>query len=445
MIRPSARLLWLVALLGGGCGLWAAFVPGQAWFAVLVLGMAGLAAALDAIAALRAPSPLRARLHEGGRQTKDRAGRVVIEVSGNVTRASLLRAALPLPPTVETPREILDTWARPGAWRVLLTWEVVARKRGRYAIPAIYLTDASRLGLWETRRAVPLGAELRVYPNLLHERRRLAAMFMNRGLAGVHAQRRVGKGRDFEQLREYIPGDSYEDIHWKATARRRRPVTNIYQVERTQEVYVLVDVSRLSGRAVRTEDGGQELQLERFIGGALVLALVTQKQGDLFGLVTFSDRVHGFVRARAGRQHFGACRDALYLLEPRPVNPDYEELFSFVRLRLRKRALLVVLTNLDDPALAEAFARHARTLASHHLMLVHMISPRGAVPVFHGEAPGTLEGVYRRLAGHLQWHALRELQRELHRLGATMTLTDSAALTPELVSQYVNVKQRQAL
>jgi uncharacterized protein (DUF58 family) len=224
---------------------------------------------------------------------------------------------------------------------------------------------------------------------------------MNRGLSGVHAQRRVGRGRDFEQLREYIPGDSYEDIHWKATARRRVPVTKVYQVERTQEVYVLMDVSRLSGRAVRTESGAQESQLERFISASLVLAMVTQKQGDLFGLITFSDRVNGFVRARAGRQHFGACRDALYMQDTQPVNPDYEELFTFVRLRLRKRALLVVLTNLDDPALAESFTRHARTLASHHLLLIHMISPKGATPIFQGPEPTTTNDIYRSLAGHL--------------------------------------------
>ena len=127
------------------------------------------------------------------------------------------------------------------------------------------------------------------------------------------------------------------------------------------------------------------------------------------------------------------------------MNPDFEELFTFIRLRLRKRALLVVLTNLDDPALAEAFTRNARMLAGRHLLLVHMISPRGAQPIFHGPDPAHLEGIYRQLAGHLQWQALRELQRELHRLGATMALTDSAALAPEVVSQYVNIKQRQAL
>src|SRR5204863_1117351 len=91
-------------------------------------------------------------------------------------------------------------------------------------------------------------SEIRVYPNLLNERKNLAALFLHRGSFGMHAQRQIGKGRDFEKLREYIPGDSYDEVHWKATAKRGRPVTKIFQIERTQEVYVIIDASRLSAR-----------------------------------------------------------------------------------------------------------------------------------------------------------------------------------------------------
>ena len=95
-------------------------------------------------------------------------------------------------------------------------------------------------------------SEIRVYPNLLTERKNLAALFLNRGTFGIHAQRQVGKGRDFEKLREYVPGDGYDEIHWKATARRGRPITKVFQIEKTQEIYVIVDASRLSAREVRS-------------------------------------------------------------------------------------------------------------------------------------------------------------------------------------------------
>jgi len=104
----------------------------------------------------------------------------------------------------------------------------------------------------EHAQALPLPGEIRVYPNLHPERRNLAGLFLNRGAFGIHAQRQVGKGRDFEKLREYIPGDSYDEIHWKATAKRGHPVTKVFQVERTQEIVVVIDSSRLSAKSYRT-------------------------------------------------------------------------------------------------------------------------------------------------------------------------------------------------
>src|SRR5205085_3123592 len=98
--------------------------------------------------------------------------------------------------------------------------------------------------------------------------------------------------------------------------------------------------------------------LDRYVAATLVLGLVAERQGDLFGLLTFSDKVDRFVRARNGKAHFNVCRDTLFTLEPRTVTPDYEELFTFIRLRLRRRALLVFLTALDDPVLSESFVRN---------------------------------------------------------------------------------------
>ena len=98
---------------------------------------------------------------------------------------------------------------------------------------------------------MPAQSEIRVYPNLFTERRNLAALFLHRGAFGLHAQRQVGKGREFEKLREYMPGDSFDEIHWKATAKRGRPITKVFQIERTQEVYVVIDASRLSARPTR--------------------------------------------------------------------------------------------------------------------------------------------------------------------------------------------------
>ncbi|MEK7795021.1 MAG: DUF58 domain-containing protein, partial [Candidatus Hydrogenedentota bacterium] len=223
----------------------------------------------------------------------------------------------------------------------IVPWPCTAAKRGSFEIENVYIDRTSPWGLWSRYDVLPARAEVRVYPNLAKERRHAPALFLNRGPFGVHAQRQVGKGREFEKLREYAPGDDYEDIHWKATARRGKPITKEFQIERTQEVYVVIDSSRLSGREITDADGESiTTQLERFVSASLVLALAAERQGDLFGVVAFDSRVLKFVRAKSGAAHFNTCREALYQLQPVDVNPDLDELSTFLHLRLRKRALL---------------------------------------------------------------------------------------------------------
>jgi uncharacterized protein (DUF58 family) len=223
-------------------------------------------------------------------------------------------------------------------------------------------------------------------------------------------------------------------------------VTKVFQIERTQEVYVVVDASRLSARMVTgNADAPFVPQLDRFLQAAMVLGMVAERQGDLFGLISFSDRIHSFMRARSGRAHQNACRDALFTLQPRDVDPDYDELATFIRLRLRRRALLVFLTNLDDPVLAESFTHSMDLIRRNHLILVNMITPPGVAPLFAQPNVQSTDDVYERLGGHLQWRDLRELQRVLHRRAVRLSLLENESLTPDMVTQYLDVKQRQVL
>ena len=157
-----------------------------------------------------------------------------------------------------------------------------------------------------------------------------------------------------------------------------------------------------------------------------------------------------FLRAKNGPAHFDACREAIYALEPAVVSPDFEELCTFLRLRLRRRALLVVLTSsLDDPVLAESFLRAVQGVSRQHVVLVNSLRPTGVSPLFSDADGGagvvTTGDVYRRLGGHLRWQKLRECEKRLHRLGVGFTLLDDARMTEQIVTQYLNVKQRQVL
>jgi uncharacterized protein (DUF58 family) len=310
-----------------------------------------------------------------------------------------------------------------------------------------YLEARSNLGLWAARASQPVKSELRVYPDLLADRKQVAALFLRRNNVGTRAQRQAGQGRDFEKLRNYLPGDSVSEIHWKASAKRGHPVTKVFQVERTQEVYVVIDASRLSGRTVATSGNAvvAPSALERYVSAALLLGLAAEQQGDQFGLITFSDRVLSFVRAKSGQAHYDACRDQLFALQPQIVAPDFDELAAFIRLRLRKRALLILLTALDDPMLAESFTKNVELICRQHLVIANMLQPPGAQPMFASEAVGEVDDLYGQLGGHLQWHQLRELRTVLQRLGVRFHLLDPEKLPSQLIGQHAEVKARQLL
>jgi uncharacterized protein (DUF58 family) len=445
MLSPCSRLIWWVTLLVVPFATVAGVLPAVAPFAVILICAFVVAVLFDALFAFRSVQDFSVECAETVRLSKDRPGELELLFKNTASASRVLRLGLPLPREIESPQE--DLLAEiPGAGKTSrVGWPCTPRRRGNYSLNRCHIEGASPLGFWSARTVLPLRSELRVYPDLMKERKNVAALFLNRGTFGIHAQRQVGKGRDFEKLREYIPGDSYEDIHWKATAKRGRPVTKIFQIERTQEIYVILDASRLAAREVAdpADPNARVSTLERFISAALVLALAAERQGDLFGLLTFSDRVHEFVRARNGQAHYSLCRDALYTLHPQIVTPDYDELFAFIRTRLRRRALLVFLTALDDPLLAESFERNAGLVCRQHLLLVNMIQPPGVRPLFGNANVSRVDDLYRELGGHIQWQNLLELGKKLKSRGVQFSLVQNEKLSADVVTQYLNVKRRQ--
>ncbi len=433
MISPRNRLLFWFALVALPFSVLAGVHPSTFGIGVALIAALVFLVILDGLLSrgvlngigLDAPAVSRLRL--------EKDAQIELRMRNPDCRPRTLRVALPLPGEFFVSRDEVEVALPGGAEWSRLPWACRPEKRGSYPLHAVHVEASSPLGFWNIRTRLPLRGEIRVYPDLQKERKGLDLMF--RGAFGAHAQRQIGKGREFEKLREYVAGDGSEDIHWKATARRGQPITKVFQIERTQEVYVAVDASRLSAR---------EEAVERHLSSALLLGLAAEQQGDLFGLLSFSDRVENFVRARSGFSHYQACRDAIYAIQPRMVNPDFDEVCTFIRLRLRRRSLVIFLTVLDDPVLAGSFLRNVELVARQHLVMVGMMRPSGIFPMFCDPVSHT-EDLYGRLGSHLRWHNLEELGRQLRRRGAKWMLFDSERMGLRLVSEYLNIKKRQIL
>lgn len=431
MIVPSNRLLVSAAAIVLPAAALAGYAPALAPAAWGAIAVWTLAAGVDAWRGTRRLRALSASAPAELRMTRDVAAPVTFALD-NLSGAALpLRLAPVVPETFESDRPVVEVTAPAGASRV--EWTCRGGTRGDRILREVWLETRSPFALWQVRAARPLDCTLRVYPNLRD--RATSALFLRAMDPGTRLRRQRGKGKEFENLRHYLPGDSFEDVHWKATARRAFPMVKQYSIEHAQEVYAVIDASRLSARAGI---------LDRYVDAALHLALIAERQHDRFGLVTFADRTGSLVRARGGSEQFRVCREAIYRLQPRRVSPDFREVFTTLQTSLRRRALLVFFTSLDDALLAETFERDIALLARRHLVLVHVMPGPEARPLFE-RLPADTEAVWSALSGQLAWNRMRRLQIALQNRGVRLSFVDADRIKTQVANAYLEVKRRQAL
>lgn len=453
MIVPSRALIAATAVVGiPACAL-AGLVPGTGLFAAACVLALVAAAAVDVALSLQYAVDWQVSCGPVVRMTRFGEGPVTVNVTRPPSASSCrVRVGLPLPSGVVCRARIADTRMAPNQATVAVTFVCTASRRGVTMLPPVHVEVGSALGLFCIRRRSDSRGELHVYPDLQREYRRLAPFFLNRGMGGAHVYRLLGKGREFEKLREYVHGDSFEDIHWKATAKRRRPITKVYQVERTQQVYVAVDCSRLSGRTVVEGAGVKEdngvtksepiSHLDRFVDAGLLLGSAAHRQGDLYGLALFSADVQRLVKASRGPSHYSVYRDTLLTCAPDNHSPGFRDLCARLRVSVPRRALVILLTCLDDPVVAEELVDAVSLIQRQHLVVVGTVQPPGTHPLF-ARTVGSSHEVYRHLAEHMSWVGTSQLERTLAHGGVRLVRMDQQDICQRLVATYVHIKSRQ--
>jgi uncharacterized protein (DUF58 family) len=363
-MKPSARLLAALALWLG-LAVAACLGPGAwrpAWWAA---GLALAAGALaDALLALRLPVPACDRRVPAvlplGAWTPVR-----LRLASRSRLAQRLRVFDGVPAALEVRHQPQELALAPGGWTEL-RYDVRPRQRGPAAFGGAQLLLASPLGLWWRFRTAGAGQELKVFPNFAPVKKYMALAAGHRlAQLGIHRRRRRGEGSEFHQLRDYRPGDSLRQVDWKATARMRRLIARDYQEERDQQVVCLLDC----GRRMRSRDGHLS-HFDHTLTAVLLLAYVALRQGDSVGLLTFSGPPRWLAPHRS-RGALDRLMAAVHDLEPGLRATDYLEGARLALARLKKRSLVVLVTNLRDeddetlgPALALLRRRHRVILAS---------------------------------------------------------------------------------
>ncbi len=325
----------------------------------------------------------------------------------------------------------------PARGTVEIRYRVIPEARGPAPIPGPWLRVGIVGGLSVARSRPDVRSDVRVVPALagivrydtLRRSRNLAAI-------GIHAGAGFIRGREFDRLREYHRDDDFRDIDWKATARRDDPVTRIYRPERSQDVIVAVDASR-----VMTARSAGLSKLDEAVNAALVLAHVVTQGGDRFGLVVFDSEVRRWMPPASGARTVSLALDSLYGVAASPFDASFGAAFTTIASRLTRRALVVFLTDLPDRPAGDEFVRCLPLLRWRHLVACFTVADR-AVEQLAEAVPGDRTALVRGLAAAELLEEKRLARRAVADGGAHCAELPPGTLAASAVNRYLDAKAR---
>jgi uncharacterized protein (DUF58 family) len=318
---------------------------------------------------------------------------------------------------------------------VRLTYQALPTERGDFRFGDIHVRCRGPLGLAWVDRSMAAGEAVQVYPNLLEVRRyeaMLRATLVRTG--GYHIKRMPGAGREFSHYRDYTVDDDYRSIGWKATARRAKLITSVFESEHSQDIIFCLDIGRMMAARV-----GNLSKLDHAINAVLMLTHVSHRFQDNLGLLVFSHTVHLYLPPAKGRFQYARFLQTLYSVKPELCYVNYREAFGYLIARHPKRALTMVFTDLLDTVVSAEYRDAVQLLRRFHLPLTLAVAD---VPLHEAAAriPETTEQLYEIQVARDLLHGRAELLRSLERQGVMVVDTVPERLTIDAVNQYLALK-----
>jgi uncharacterized protein (DUF58 family) len=364
--------------------------------------------------------------------------RILVENGGSRSFHLHIKDEYPPEMTLEGVRET-DFVISPGGTAEFI-YHVKPQRRGSYGFGKTAVRYLSRSGLVWCQVSLGEDQRVKVYPNMRRAREmELKALGARSFLAIQRRAVRRGEGREFESMRDYVLGDELRHISWTATARRNKLTTRQYQIERDQTVIIALDAGRLmTGRV------GDETKFESALHSALALLSACARAGDNAGIVTFGRRVRKYLPPKRGVEHIDAVLEAFHDLEPELIEPSYARAFQFIASTTKKRAFIVILTDLVDKDSSKELINAIKLLRPRHLPLVATIGDRDLSAVVRS-APVDIKDVFTQSAAEEIIHQRESALRLVESVGGLALDVTAQTLAPKLLETYLKVKERAML
>lgn len=330
----------------------------------------------------------------------------------------------------------MSQWLMPGE-RYSLEHKLTPHSRGIYRFGYINVFITTRLGLAERRLKEGQEEEVRVYPSIIQMKRfELRATRQIAHETGVKKMRRLGHSYEFEQIKNYVPGDDYRSVNWKASGRRGTIMVNQYEDERSQQIYCLIDKSRV----MRMPFEGLSL-MDYAINTTLTISNIVLKKQDKAGLITFSDVIGATIKAERKAGQLNKILEALYKEKERKGEANYELMYEAMSRLINVRSLLLLFTNFESQYALERALPTLRRLNRQHLLVV-VFFENTEIRKLAGEPVEKTTDIFRQTIARQFLLDKREMVYKLRQYGIQAILTRPQDLTLNTINKYLELKSR---
>lgn len=321
-----------------------------------------------------------------------------------------------------------------------LNYDLVPVKRGVYSFGKIRCFVRTKVCLVERRFSEGKPIDVKVYPSyLMLNQYELMAMSNQITELGMKRIRRVGNNTEFEQIKDYVPGDDYRKINWKATARRSHLMVNVFINERSQQIVSVID----KGRVMQQSFAGMTF-LDYSINASLVLSYIAMHREDKAGLVTFSNDIDTFIAPTRRRGQMQNILDSLYNQRSNFVETDFSNLCLNLRQQLTKRSLIVLYTNFTTMTALNRQINYLRLLSKWHRVVVVFFRDTELEDYAKSEKK-TTEDYYRHVIADKIENEKKLMAARLQQYGIYCILTKPEDLSVNVINKYLELKHRQLI
>ncbi len=427
---PTRRLAALLAL----SALPLLLVPSSAALVFVLLEVAVLLAVIVDLALAVSPSRIEVDRLVPGALTLGVPGRITWHVTNRADRPVRVAVADELAPSLraETRRVATELPARGSA---TVSVGVLPARRGRFEPDEVVVRTEGPLGLASRQRARSVPGVLRVFPPF--RSRQEAELLINRARileVGMRSAKGRGGGTEFDQLREYSVDDEYRRIDWAATARTGKPIVRTFRAERNQTVVCLLDNGRvMAGRVADVP------RVEHAMDAVMMLTTVATRLGDRVGLVAFDRTLRAVVPPSNRRRQLGLVAEAMHTLEPALAESDYRSAFTETLSRFRRRAMIVIFTDLVEQAVGESLLPALPLIVRGHVVVIAAVRDPD-VAHWADQVPTDADGAYRSAAALAALEERRRTVARLRGMGAHVIDAVPGKLASELADAYLTVK-----